>query len=191
MDKTRPQMLTVAEKRKKKSGNKPKDSVIADNFNMDKRGVVGQNEAVTGQNKGGRPPGRLTQEQKDERASRQLLDDMRYAYRNAKGKGGKKGRARMLELFETDADFKFAVKEMLKLESSMQSARIKRDPVGGGGGRVTTFVILKGLQTEDEVMGTGVQSKTLDLQQIANAYNPSAQPKIDRPEEEISRPEGG
>ena len=99
----------------------------------------------------------------------------------------------MLELIETDADFKFIVKEMLRLELSLQSARLKQKESMGGSEGVTTFVILKGLHDDnDRLKEMGVtQIDGVDIAQIQNAINPSAEPKIERLEEEIARPEGG
>lgn len=106
----------------------------------------------------------------DEASAYQMLQDLRYGYRNSVGPGGKKGKQRLVELMESDAEFKFVVKELMKIESALMAAKARKNEEPGGSGQQNFFVILKGL--EDEKKFLPVRDKTVDMAQITNAINP-------------------
>jgi len=106
----------------------------------------------------------------DEKSAYQMLQDLRYGYRNSVGPGGKKGKQRLVELMESDTEFKFVVKELMKIESALMSAKARKNEEPGGVGQQNFFVILKGL--EDEKKFLGAVDKTVDMKQISQAINP-------------------
>jgi hypothetical protein len=113
-------------------------------------------------------------EKEDEKSAHQMLQDLRYAYRTSVGVDGKKGKMRLKQLMENDADFKFAVKELLKIEASLLAAKIRKD--GGDGetkgiGQQNFFVVLKGLEDGPKMLEAALD-KTVDLKQVSRAINP-------------------
>jgi len=100
-----------------------------------------------------------------------MLQDLRYAYRNSVGEGGMKGKSRLVKLMEDDKDFKFAVKELLKIEAALLSAKIRKDGDTPGEGSKGFLVVLKGLDMEKGEVAIG---GNLDIKQIENALNPNA-----------------
>lgn len=131
----------------------------------------------------------LPSSDKDSRSAYQMLMDIRYAYRNAVGPGGAKGRARLVELMKSDADFKFIVKELLKVEMALKKAEIEGagKRAGGEGGGQNFFVILKGLETEKDVMRMALDARSaaVDMKQIRHAIDPEEQSEYEA--EEVSR----
>jgi hypothetical protein len=111
----------------------------------------------------------------DAQSAYQMLQNLRYAFKNAVGPSGKKGKQRLVELMGTDTEFKFFVKELTKIEASLLSAKIRKegDGNGQGGGQQNFFVILKGLEEEKKFITTGSDDKTVDLKQITRAINPT------------------
>lgn len=175
---------------------KTKDGEISDNFNPEKKGSLGVKELkkrldeLKGQvdlesaiedeeKKSKKNPKKI--EIEDTESTHQMLLDMRSVYKSAGGK------AKLLRLIKDDDKLLMAmVKELLKIESSLLAAEIKTKEYNRGGNQVT-FVILQGLQTAADVVK---KSDGLDIDQIENALNPEAAPKIAY-EEEIARPEEG
>ena len=176
-----------------KPGSKPKDAEIVDGFNPVPAGVPSKAEVKRLEAKQKAIKKKLEKtntasakaedhakktrikQDPDEKAAMQMLNDLRWAYKNALGAGQKKGRERLLAMMETDADFKFIVKELIKIEGSLMGARIRQPGQGGNGngdGR-TTLVILKGLYDEvPELKPAGSADKTVDLKQCAEAVQP-------------------
>ena len=121
----------------------------------------------------------------NDKSAMQMLQDLRYAYRNAVSADGKKGRQRLLDLMKNDVDFKFAMKELMRIEASIASAkvRLREDPDSN----MTTFVIIKGLEGSEKAK---VSDPFLDLEQIADAFNPSTETReAYEPEMEGPKPE--
>jgi len=121
----------------------------------------------------------------DEKSAHRMLQDLRYAYRNSVGPGGSKGKRRLVELMEADAEFKFAVRELLKIEAALMAAKIRKEG-GDGSGSVNQsfFVVLKGLETEMPVISQG--DKTVDMKQITRAMSPD-ESSYEPEEEEVSQ----
>jgi hypothetical protein len=116
------------------------------------------------------PPGPL----EEEKSAHKMLADLRYAYARSVGPTGKKGKARLVELLENDSEFKFAVKELVKVDTALLAAKIrnKEDEQGMKVGQQNFFVVLKGLD-DGPVKSLGcVVDKTVDMKQIARALNP-------------------
>jgi Icc-related predicted phosphoesterase len=132
------------------------------------------------------------QEEQDVKSAYQMLEHLRYAYRNSKSDTGKKGKQRLVELMEKDAEFKFMIRELVKVEASLLSAKIKskEDPAQTNN---MVFVVLKGLEDEKKVMAS---MGNIDMKQIDNALNPNATPVYEADEKESmdiggqSAPEG-
>ena len=121
----------------------------------------------------------------DEKSAYQMLQDLRYGYRNSVGPGGKKGKQRLVKLMESDTEFKFVVKELMKIESALMSAKARKNEEPGGVGQQNFFVILKGL--EDEKKFLGAVDKTVDMKHISQAINPEENSY--EPEEEVNQRE--
>jgi hypothetical protein len=122
----------------------------------------------------------------DEKSAYQMLQHLRYAYKNSKNSEGKKGRSRLMSLMEADAEFKFFVKELMKIEAALLAAKLRKGEDEGGNkiGQQNFFVVLKGL--EDEKKFLGVDDKTVDMKQIQRAMNPTADQSYEQ-EEEVSK----
>lgn len=180
-----------------RGGRTAKDVIITDGFNKSKRGSLsqkalknvarqqerdpkagtfgGKRNIGTGQKKGWKEKA-AAGAMDDLRSAQQMLLDLRYAYRNAKGSDGKlKGRARLLELMKTDSEFKYMVKELLKIEVGLMQAKIKKEEGNsggsGGGNQQNFFVVLKGLE-EAPQMKIAAGDKSIDMRQIERAMNP-------------------
>jgi hypothetical protein len=98
------------------------------------------------------------------------------------------GAKKLLKLIKGDDKLLITmVRELMKFETSLMATEIRSKDVNPAGGNQVTFVILKGLQDEDTVMGIK-KDGAIDLEQVADAINPSAVPKIAY-EEEMERPE--
>jgi hypothetical protein len=108
----------------------------------------------------------------DEKSAYQMLQHLRYAYKNSKNAEGKKGRSRLMALMETDSEFKFFVKELMKIEAALLAAKLRKgeDESGNRVGNQNFFVVLKGLEDEKKFLGT--DDKTVDMKQIQRAMNP-------------------
>ncbi len=110
----------------------------------------------------------------DEKAAHKMVQDLRYAYRNAVGPTGKRGRSRLMEIFESDTEFKLGVKALLKIESDLMAAKIRKDSSGesqGGVANQNFFVVLKGLEDGPKMI-EGKTDSTVDIKQIQRAMNP-------------------
>jgi len=122
----------------------------------------------------------------DEKSASKMLQDLRYAYRNAVGPDGKKGRNRLLALLESDAEFKFAVRELVKVDTAIVTAKLrKNEGPEGGVGQQNFFVVLKGLEEEKKFLTAGTEDKTVDMKQIQRAMNPDENSY--EPEEETDK----
>jgi hypothetical protein len=145
-------------------GRKTKDAVVSENFNPDKKGVEELKKRLK------KISQKLNGDDDDvQKSAFEMLADMRAAY------AGAGGRKKLLKLIKSDDKLLLAmVKELMKIEASLMSTELKNKEFGGG--NTVTFVVLKGLHDEvPEIMGT---DKTVDLAQVANAINPTAEKKI-------------
>lgn len=123
----------------------------------------------------------------DAESAYQMLQDLRHAYRTSVGQSGKRGRSRLVELMEADTEFKFMVKELMKIESALMSARVKKEEVSGVLNQRNFFVILKGLDDDRQILDSTQVDKTVDMKQISRAINPDENSY--EPDEEESRNE--
>lgn len=108
------------------------------------------------------------QDAADEKSAYQMLTDLRYAYRHSKGANGAVGKRRLVELMESDPEFKFMVKELMKIESALLAAKIRSDKGPDMQANQMVFVVLKGLEEEKKFEQVG----DVDIKQIARAMNP-------------------
>jgi hypothetical protein len=120
-------------------------------------------------------------DENDVKAAYQMLQDMRYVYKKVGGK------AKLLKLMEEDdKQFVFMVKELMKIESNLMTAKSKENDNGSKGQMV--FVVLKGL--EDEIkLNTMMGPKDVDIKQITDALNPDGALIQVQPREESNDPE--
>jgi hypothetical protein len=76
----------------------------------------------------------------DAKSAYQMLQDMRWVYRNVRG------RKKLKDMVDADdKQFLFMVKELMKIETSLLSAKIRTKEDNTVGGQQTVFVVLKGL----------------------------------------------
>jgi hypothetical protein len=89
----------------------------------------------------------------DEKSAYQMLQDMRHVYASVKG------RDKLQRLVkDDDKQFVFMVRELIRIESALMTARIKAKDEGQQQ-QQTVFVVLKGLEAEGAagVVGTTLQ----------------------------------
>ena len=78
----------------------------------------------------------------DAKSAYQMLQDMRWVYRNVRG------RKKLKDMVDSDdKQFLFMVKELMKIETSLLSAKIRTKEDNTVGGQQTVFVVLKGLDS--------------------------------------------
>jgi hypothetical protein len=185
-----------------KEGRKSKDALIADEFNLHKKGGLSKAEqrAVRMQKaqddllkrkqaqelldikkKLGKVEDRLegvspeepekeepseAKDEDDAKSAYKMLQDMRWVYRNVSG------RRKLKELVEgDDKQFVFMVKELMRIEAALLSAKIRKTGEEGDGKvNQNFFVVLKGLEEDKKVLD--LVSKDIDLKQISRATNP-------------------
>jgi hypothetical protein len=153
----------------KKEGAVPKDKVITDNFNAKKIQTPAEIKVLQQASVAHARSLRWVKKQKDdsvddEAAANQMLQDMRHGYLKC---GGRK---KLVELMKDDKEFKFVVKELMKVETTLLSAKIRKEGDGAAPGQMV-FVVLKGLEDEINIK-TAMEDKTVDMKQIAHALNP-------------------
>jgi hypothetical protein len=119
------------------------------------------------------PPIPPDQNDIDDRSANQMLQDLRYAYKNAVGLDGKKGRSRLMELMKSDSEFKFAMKELIKVEVGLMTAKLRAKEDGSALANQMVFVVLKGLEEEKKIMSKlDMGDGAIDMKQISAAINP-------------------
>ena len=102
----------------------------------------------------------------DEQSAYQMLQDMRFVYRKVKG------RKKLAELIATDdKQFVFMVKELMKIEAQLMSAKIRAREDLSGTAQQTVFVVLKGLEDVPTILDITGES-SIDHRQIASALTP-------------------
>ena len=147
-----------------RTGNKPKDSEITDNFNPDK--ITGEDDRemeLLARQQALAEGGDVSEEEVAE--AYKMLQDMRWVYRMVNG------REKLKKLVEgNDRQFVAMVKELLKIESSIMTAKIRTKEERLGEGQKTVLVILKGLEEEKKYID--VTPTDVDTRQIAQMLNP-------------------
>lgn len=98
----------------------------------------------------------------------QMLGDMRHAYR----KGG--GRTKLAQFTQSDdRNFVFLVKELMKIESALLSAKIRKEnSTASGGNQQNFFVVIKGLEDEPQIAAAKGRNG-IDFNQIQQAMDPT------------------
>jgi hypothetical protein len=185
-----------------KEGRKSKDALIADEFNLHKKGGLSKaeqraarmqkaqddllkrkqaQELLDIKKKLGKVEDRLegvspeepekeepseAKDEDDAKSAYKMLQDMRWVYRNVSG------RRKLKELVEgDDKQFVFMVKELMRIEAALLSAKIRKTGEEGDGKvNQNFFVVLKGLEEDKKVLD--LVSKDIDLKQISRATNP-------------------
>ena len=174
---------------------KSKDECFVNGFNPMKRGAPGIRELkkkisdIAAQVEAKKTEAEKKAEEKnskkniedDTESAYKMLLDMRSVYKSAGG------RTKLLTLIKGDDKLLMTmVRELMKIEASLMATEIRNKEINVGG-NTATFVILKGLQTDDEVMVVK-KDGVVDIEQVTNAINPLSEPKIEY-EEEMVRPE--
>ena len=120
----------------------------------------------------------------EESEAHKMLQDLRYAYKNSVGPTGLKGRRRLVELLQNDSEFKFAMKELMRVDTAIITAKLRKgeDESGKMVGQQNFFVVLKGLEDGPKQIA-GVVDKTVDMKQIERALNPDENSYTYEPEE--------
>ena len=166
-------------------GRKTKDREITDNFNPNKRGNLSKRELnkVKKDSLPDIPDIETEVEELLDNDSFQMLKDMRAAYKSVDG------RKRLKEMIANDKDFSSMVKELLKIESAILSAKMKEKDNGITGGSAAVFVIIKGLEDEKRVdKAIKLTDTGVDLEQVMNALDPNAEKRVEV-EEKVEGPE--
>ena len=124
-------------------------------------------DAATGNLPAERPGGEGAEDpDADAKAAYQMLQDMRWVYKEVKG------RTKLKKLIKgDDKQFVFMVKELMKIEASLMAAKARAKDDGLGGSQQTVFVILKGL----DAIPIGVSDKDVDMKQVARAISPDGE----------------
>lgn len=102
-----------------------------------------------------------------ESTSCQLLDDMRWVYKEVGGR-------RRLEKFirENPKAFELMVKELMKLESQIMLGELKKGEALDGGPQ-NFFVVLKGLEDEKRYpINMGGEGPAVDMRSVAKILSP-------------------
>lgn len=104
--------------------------------------------------------------QEDEQSAYQMLLDMRYVYKKVDG------RKKLKTLIASDdKQFVFMVKELMKIEAQLMSAKIRAKEDLNGGAQQTVFVVLKGLEGMPKMLDVTPEDD-VDHRQIAAALTP-------------------
>lgn len=103
----------------------------------------------------------------DDNFARDLMEDMRWVYRQING------REKLRTLMGQDKEFISLVKELMKLEAAYLTSKMKGKGTGSGGAGF--LVVLKGLEGDDKLVADMKKDKIIDLKQIERALNPAAE----------------
>lgn len=120
----------------------------------------------------------------DVKSAYEMLQDMRWVYRSLKGK------TKLRDLCKADdKQFLFMIKELMKIESSLKQAEIRKEGTGSGDGRAV-FVILKGLdqdrvEVKDNLVDMESLSRVLDPTYVT--YSPEERESGNAPPEQIMK----
>lgn len=200
---------------KKRPGRKAKDAVLSEGFNsekkltlMEKRQIAQQKKLLADAKKKKREKELLEKLAKKQAAEKekqlddadgegpdglsyQMLQDMRWVYQRM---GGRKALKDFVK--KNDKAYELMVKELMKIESAMKQAEIRKtDP--GTSSNQNVFVVLKGLEDENRTMGVVTATdgqRQIDLKSLGPVLRPSENvdtTEIPLDEEDIIRPEKG
>ena len=104
-------------------------------------------------------------DEEDAKSAYKMLQDMRWVYRNVKG------RSKLRDLVDgDDKQFVFMVKELMRIEASLLSAKIRKGEDENGQVNQNFFVVLKGLESDKKILE--MTDKDVDMKQISRALNP-------------------
>ena len=171
-----------------KEGRKEKDRIIKEGFNKDKTNALSKKDlakakrqAKTDEKKTKERAKAKAEEKKvkdkeeaeeaeyirqmaegdeDAKEIHQMLKDMRWVYKHVSG------RKKLRDLvMKDDKQFVILVKELMRLESAILAAKLKKGEEGADGQAV--FVILKGLEKPP-----GMETDLMDIKQLTNVTLP-------------------
>ena len=104
-----------------------------------------------------------------------LFQDMRAIYKKLKG------REKLEKWAKDDKNFMTLVKELMKQESAVLAAKIRKGEGEINGGSQSFFVVLKGLE-EEKGLAEKFDDKTVDMKQVKHVLEPEAGPyEAERP----------
>lgn len=174
---------------KKRPGRKAKDAMFTEGFNpnkeltpMEKRQLARQKKILSDARKKKREQDLLEKlkDKQDDSADDPLddsaesdygmLQDMRWVYQRM---GGRKALKNFIR--KNDKAYELMVKELMKIESAMKQAEIRKTDAGGGGNQ-NVFVVLKGLEEEQRVMSVVTAADgqgQIDLKSMNSVLKPS------------------
>jgi hypothetical protein len=176
-------------------GHKPKDHIIAEGFNRKKKGGLSERDlkkieraAMLQKQRAERALERAkakAEEKAEEIAAEkaivqaeagngnegksayEMLQDMRHVYKKVKG------RDKLEKMINSDdRQFVFMVKELMKIEVALLTAKIRQKEDPQQQGNQTVFVVLKGLEDEKRFETESVKAGSVDLKQISQVLNP-------------------
>ena len=165
--------------------SKPKDAVIVDTVNPDKKGTLSVRElkrrlktlgplleeAQDKKEASGKNSKENSEDVLTENSWAYMLKDMRKAYKEAGGK------TKLLKLIKDDDKMLMAmVRELMKVEASLMATEL-RNKDNNPGEKPVVFVILKGLHDEEALLKTK-EDDVVDLAQVNESLNPNATKKI-------------
>lgn len=107
----------------------------------------------------------------DEKSAQEMINDMRWVYKQLKG------RSKLKALMTGDKEFMAMVKELMKVEASILTNKLRAKD--GGNGRQGFFVVLKGLEKEkpiERLTEAMRDKKPINIKQVERAMDPSADP---------------
>jgi hypothetical protein len=169
--------LEKANARKFKPGTVPKDTDILDKFNEIKENNLSKKDEKTAKSQVAETELALLG---GDLSSYKMLQDMRWIYKTMSG------RRKLKELMKSDdKQFVSMIKELIKMESALIAAKIKKDgSILGGNGEQSFFVILKGLHDTPSGVAVPGESSGIDHHQLERAINPNSDlvPAEDEPE---------
>lgn len=172
-DMSRAQRQAIAEKaierirKQLRTGSKRKSLECSEPNPTEEKPDIPQStqEALKPEQKKKTPP---PEEDDDLGSARQMIDDMRWVYKQLRGKN------KLKELMEGDKEFVTLVKELMKIEAAIMTSKLKREDATGSGAP-GFFVVLKGLETDtDIVKAMKNKAADIDLSQLERALNPNA-----------------
>lgn len=162
-------------KPKRKVGRAPKGVDLLDNFNFTKTTTPSKAELKQIKEVFALPPPLVAPFPDDtpnglDKNAYQMLGDMREAYR----RGG--GKAKLAEFaLSDDKTFVFLVKELMKLESALLAAKIRKEApnTASAGNQQNFFVVIKGLEQDPAANAIEMGKSGIDFIRFQQAVDPT------------------
>lgn len=172
----------------RKTGYKPKDSEITENFNMEKddaltalqkrQALIQKGLEKAEKEKLAADASQVEEEPVSEKSESiksayQMLKDLRWVYNHKDIKGRKK----LLEMAKDDKQFTLLIKELIKVETALLAQDLKQKQEFGGQ-NVATLVVIRGL--EDVKKLPSEAQGDVDIRRILDAVDPTKEKQIEQ-----------